>query len=61
MAYVAPERLTLLPFPQAWTDGCSRSRRALPRGTPMASLMTGVPGLADAPGVCRGDLQLERG
>ena len=21
MAYVAPERLTLLPFPQAWTNG----------------------------------------
>ncbi len=50
MAYPAPERLTLLPFPQAWTNGSLTIRVvALPRGTPMTSLMTGVPGLAGAP------------
>ena len=52
MLYVAPERLTVLPFPQFF-DGTKIALRAiaLPRGTPRAPLMTGVPGLADAPGV----------
>src|SRR5262245_46436234 len=60
VAYVAPERLTLLPFPQAWMDGSLSVRVvALPRGTPMAPLMTGVPGLADAPSFAEGELQLE--
>ncbi|HSC96624.1 MAG TPA: hypothetical protein VLC73_16805 [Burkholderiales bacterium] len=60
MAYIAPERLTLLPFPQAWTNGVlSLSVIALPRGTPMASLMTGVPGLADALAFADGELRLE--
>ena len=30
MAYVAPERLTLLPFPQAWTDGVLSSNPVCP-------------------------------
>jgi hypothetical protein len=60
VAYVALERLTLLPFPQAWTDGVLSLRIvALPRGTPMTSLMTGVPGLADAPAFADGELQLD--
>ena len=60
MAYVAPERLTLLPFPQAWTDGVLSLRAVvLPRGTPMESLITGVPGLDDAPAFADGGIQLE--
>ena len=60
MAYVAPERLTLLPFPQAWTDGVLSLRAVvLPRGTPMEPLMTGVPGVDDAPAFADGDIQLE--
>ena len=60
MAYVAPERLTLLPFPQAWTDGVlSLNAVVLPRGTPMEPLMTGVPGVVDAPAFADGDIQLE--
>ena len=60
MAYVAPERLTLLPFPQAWTDGVLSLRAVvLPRGTPMEPLMTGVPGVVDAPAFADGDIQLE--
>jgi hypothetical protein len=60
VAYVAPERLTLLPFPQRWTDGVLSLRAVvLPRGTPMESLMTGVPGLADAPAFADGEIQLE--
>jgi hypothetical protein len=60
VAYPAPERLTLLPFPQAWTNGSLTIRVvALPRGTPMTSLMTGVPGLADAPSFAEGELQLD--
>jgi hypothetical protein len=60
VAYVAPERLTLLPFPQAWTGGSLSVRVvALPRGTPLAPLMTGVPGLADAPSFAEGELRLE--
>ena len=54
MAYVAPERLTLLPFPQAWTDGVlSLNAVVLPRGTPMEPLMTGVPGVDRRAGVRR--------
>ena len=57
---IAPDRLTLLPFPQPWTDGSLSIRIvALPRGTPMASLMTGVPGVADAPSFAEGELQLD--
>lgn len=60
MAYVAPERLTLLPFPQRWTnDVLSLRVVALPRGTPMESLIAGVPGLADAPAFADGELQIE--
>lgn len=60
MAYVAPERLTLLPFPQAWTGGVLSLRAVvLPRGTPMSALMTGVPGLPDAPAFADGEIQLE--
>ena len=60
MAYVAPERLTLLPFPQAWTDGVLSLRAVvLPRGTPMEPLMTGVPGVDDGPAFADGDIQLE--
>jgi len=60
VAYVAPERLTLLPFPQAWTDGVLSLRAVvLPRGTPLESLMTGGPGLEDAPAFADGEIQLE--
>ncbi|HWQ69422.1 MAG TPA: hypothetical protein VN494_05610 [Patescibacteria group bacterium] len=60
MAYVAPERLTLLPFPQAWTDGVLSLRAVvLPRGTPMDPLITGVPGVEDAPAFADGEIQLE--
>ena len=59
MAYV-PDRLTLLPFPQSWTNGRLSIRIvALPRGTPMAPLMTGVPGVADGPSFADGELQLD--
>jgi hypothetical protein len=60
VAYIAPERLTLLPFPQAWTDGVLSVRAVvLPRGTPMDPLMTGVPGLPDAPAFADGEVRLE--
>ena len=58
--YIAPEQLTLLPFPQAWTDGVLSLRAVvLPRGTPMDPLITGVPGVADAPAFADGNIQLE--
>ena len=60
MAYVAPERLTLLPFPQQWQNGTLSIRVvALPRGTPMDPLMTAVPGVADGPAFADGELHLE--
>src|SRR5215216_4438198 len=60
VAYVPPERLTLLPFPQAWTDGVLSLRAVvLPRGTPMEPLITGVPGVDNAPAFADGDIQLE--
>ena len=60
MSYIAPEQLTLLPFPQAWTDGVLSLRAVvLPRGTPMDPLITGVPGVADAPAFADGNIQLE--
>lgn len=59
MLYSVPDRLTLLVFPQAW-DGTKIALRAiaLPRGTPRAPLMTGVPGLGDAPAFEKGELAL---
>ena len=60
MLYSAPDRLTLLPFPQSW-DGTGKIALraiALPRGTPRARLMTGVPALGDAPAFEKGRLVL---
>jgi len=52
--------VTLLPFPQAWTDGVLSLRAViLPRGTPMEPLITGVPGVNDAPAFADGVIQLE--
>jgi hypothetical protein len=60
MLYAAPDRLTLLPFPQSWDGAGKIALRAiaLPRGTPRASLMTGVAGLEDAPAFEDGKLAL---
>lgn len=55
----APDRLTLLPFPQRW-DGTSLDLRVvvLPRGNPLSPLMTGVPGVADGPAFADADVRL---
>ena len=65
MAFPAPDRLTLLPLPQGWDPngaagaGVVRLRVVvLPRGNPMAPLMTGTPGVADGPAYADADLQL---
>lgn len=59
MLYFAPDKLTLLPFPQSW-DGTQIALRAvvLPRGTPMGPLLTAVPGLGDAPAFADGTIRL---
>jgi hypothetical protein len=56
----APDRLTLLPFPQRW-DGTSLDIRVvvLPRGNPLAPLITGVPGVADGPAFADADVRLK--
>lgn len=55
----APDRLTLLPFPQRW-DGSDLHLRVvvLPRGNPLQPLMTGVPGVADGPAFADADVRL---
>jgi hypothetical protein len=56
----APDRLTLLPFPQRWAGGSLHVRIViLPRGDPLAPLMTGVPGVGDGPAFADADLRLK--
>jgi hypothetical protein len=57
---IPPDRLTLLPFPQVW-DGTALSLRALvlPRGNPLAALMSGTPGVPDGPAFADGVLRLK--
>jgi len=59
VAYSAPEKLTLLPFPQSW-NGNDITLRAvvLPRGTPMDPLMTGVASLPDSKAFADGEIRL---
>ena len=56
----AADRLTLLPFPQRWAGGSLHLRIViLPRGNPLAPLMTGVPGVTDGPSFADADLRLK--
>jgi len=56
----AADRLTLLPFPQRWAGASLHLRIVvLPRGNPLAPLMTGVPGVADGPAFADADVRLK--
>jgi hypothetical protein len=60
MPFSPVDRLTLLPFPQRWDSGTISLRAVLlPRGDPLAPLMTGVPSVPDGPAFADANVQLK--
>jgi hypothetical protein len=60
MAPMPSNKLTLLPFPRHWEEGSLHLRIVvLPRGNPLLSLMTGIPGVPDGPAFADAELHLK--